>query len=273
MSQPLLSVVIVNYNTRDLLRACLNSLQVQTYPIEIIVVDNASPDASADMVRAEFPDVILLAHKENRWFCTGNNDGIERATGDYVLLLNPDTEVVPDALAKMMDFIVAHPEYAGVTARMHYPDRTPQRTCARKANYMYLLLNHTPLGMLLAPYKNRLNAHTWYADWQRDIDYDIEVVPGSCTLMRRNEICLDDDLLLYFPEDTLSYETDKPFRFIADAIITHHEKSATQSWNASRIYFRDMFIFTRKHFGWWQMSLLWILSRPIYYAMKWRASR
>lgn len=265
---PILSVVIVNYNTRDLLRACLVSLYASTLKAEIIVVDNASKDDSAAMIKTEFPEVKLLTQVQNTWYCGGNNIGIDAAQGEYVLLLNPDTVVGPDALEKQVDFLRTHPEYAGCTARLVYPDGTVQRTCSRIPTYLSLLLNHTPLGWLFPGWKTRLNAHQWYADWHRDSDKDVEVIPGSCLLMRREDIRLDGDLLLYFPEDDIARRIQRPFRFIAAAQIEHHEKSVTRSWLATRVYFRDMLVYTRKHYGWAAMLLLWLLTRPVLAGMR-----
>ena len=116
---PDLSVIIVSYNTRELLRACLLSLrESQGVALEIIVVDNASSDGSADMVQRDFPEVILLPQTLNTWYCGGNNIGIDRASADYAMLLNPDTEVAPDALVKLLDYLRANPEYIGVTGQL-----------------------------------------------------------------------------------------------------------------------------------------------------------
>lgn len=268
MSLPPLSVAIVNYNTRDLLRNCLQSLRnSKGVELEVIVVDNASSDGSAVMVEAEFPEVILLAQAENTWFCGGNNIGIDHATSEYVLLLNPDTVVAPDALSVMLEFLMNHPTYVGVTAQMHYPTGETQRTCSKIPTYTSFLLNYTPLGLVFSGRKTRLNDDLWYGDWDRDSDRDVEVIPGSCTMMRKEHIRLDDDLLLYFPEDTLAHKHRRPARFLADAKITHHEKAATQSWLATSIFFRDMLVYTRKHHGWLAKFVLWLGSRPVYWAM------
>ena len=263
-----LSVVIVNYNTRDLLRNCLRSLQKsEGLTLEIIVVDNASSDESAKMVADEFPEVILLAQDKNQWFCGGNNIGIDQATSDYVLLLNPDTVVDRTALSQMLDFIKTRPDYVGVTAQMHYPDGNIQQTCSKIPTYTSLILNYTPLGFLFASMKKRINQNLWYAGWERDSDREVGVIPGSCTLMRREDIRLDDDLLLYFPEDTLARKLGQQAYFLADAKIEHHEKSVTQTWSATSIFFRDMLVYTRKQYGSVAMIVLWLLSRPLYWGM------
>lgn len=265
---PDLSVVIVSYNTRDLLRSCLLSLRAsEGLALEIIVVDNASSDGSADMARADFPETRLLAQSLNTWYCGGNNIGIRAAAADIVLLLNPDTEVAPEALALMVQFLRENPEYAGAAAQMTYPDGAIQRTCARRTTYPRLLLNHSILGYLLPALKRQSQSTQFYADWDRQSDRDVETIPGSCLMMRREDILLDEELLLYFPEDTLANQVKHKFRYLTAAQITHHEKSSTRSFLATRIYFRDMLVFCRKQFGTAPMLLLWLLSRPVYWLM------
>lgn len=268
-----LSIIIVNYNTRDDLQQCLASLhQAEPLP-EIIVVDNASADGSAALVRAQFPRVHLIEPGRNTWFCSGNNLGLASARGKYALLLNPDTIVPPGALEAMVSFMEANPQYAGVTLQLRYPDGTIQRTCSRIPTYRYLLLAHTPIGWLLRGARRRAADHHWYAGWERDRDFDVEAIPGSCTLMRRAELRLDDDLLLYFPEDDLARRGNgRKFRFLAAPPIIHREKSATRTAAATRIYFRDMVVYARKHHGWPRAALLWLLTRPLAWgmALKWR---
>ncbi|MCL4248521.1 MAG: glycosyltransferase family 2 protein [Anaerolineae bacterium] len=268
-----LSVVVVNYNTREDLRACLHALRGSSLQPEIIVVDNASSDDSAAMVRSEFGEVKLIAPGRNTWYCGGNNLGVAAAEKDYVLLLNPDTVVQPDALAVMLTFLEMHSDYAGVTMQLRYPDGAIQRTCSRRLTLEYLLLTHTVLGWLLPGARRTAEAAHWYAGWERDRDYDVETMPGSCTLMRRNDLEYDEDLLLYFPEDDLARRfTGRKFRFLASTYITHREKSATRSWHAIEIYYRDLMVFMRKHFGQPARLVLWLLSRPLYWgmALRWR---
>ena len=265
---PDLSVIIVNYNTRDLLRNCLLALRAsEGLALEIIVVDNASSDGSAAMVRAEFPEARLLAQAMNAWYCGGNNIGIRAATADFALLLNPDTEAAPDALALMLRTLREHPEYAGVTAKLTYPDGTVQRTCSRATSCRFLLLNHSLLGYLLPSLRRQSHDEQFYADWDRLTDRDVEVIPGSCAMMRRADLLLDEDLLLYFPEDALARKLGRKCRFLAAARVTHHEKSATGSFFATGIFFRDMLVYCRKQHGMARMLLLWLLSRPVYWLM------
>ena len=265
---PDLSVVIVSYNTRDLLRNCLRSLRESVgLDLEIIVVDNASADGSAEMTRVEFPEVRLLAQSLNTWYCGGNNIGIDAARADIVLLLNPDTEVAPDALALLRRFLLDHPDYVGVTAQLVYPNGELQRTCARIPDFRHLLLAYSVLGYLLPTLKRELHSQVTYGDWDRRSDRDVEAIPGACTMMRRGDIRLDDDLLLYFPEETLARRQRKPMRFLSAARVIHHEKSSTRSWFATSVFFRDLLVYCRKHHGVSKMLLLWALSRPVYWLM------
>ncbi len=263
-----LSVVIVNFKTWDHLQACLPALMLSPLKPEIIVVDN---DGSASPIEMSFPGVIRLAQSENRWFCGGNNIGIDAAQGDTILLLNPDTIPQPGALEAMVEFLDSHPDYRGVTMQLRYPNGEIQRTCSRIPSYAYLLVNHTPL-LIFRGWRARLNAHHWYENWKRDSNRDVEVLPGSCLMMRRGDLRLADDLKLYFPEDDLAQRfTGSKFRFLADFFITHNEKSVTKSWLATEIYFRDMLIYTRKYHGVVGWVLLWLLSRPLLWGMKYRA--
>jgi GT2 family glycosyltransferase len=121
------SVIIVNWNTCDILRDCLRSVYEQTQNIsfEVIVIDNASSDGSAAMVKKKFPQVILIENSENRGFAAANNQGIAIARGQNVLLLNSDTLILNNAVAKTVAFADSHLEAAVVGCRVlsHGVDR------------------------------------------------------------------------------------------------------------------------------------------------------
>jgi GT2 family glycosyltransferase len=268
-----LSVIIVSYNTRDDLRLCLTALRQSTLQAEVIVVDNASSDGSAAMVRADFTEVTLIEPGRNLWFCGGNNRGLEAATGDYALLLNPDTIPPPNALAALVSFLDSNPDYAGATLQLRYPNGVVQRTCSRAPSLRYLLLTQTALRWLLPGPRRRAEAHHWYAGWARDLDFDVEAVPGSCVCMRRADLWLDDSLRLYFNEDDLARRfAGRKFRFLAAPAIIHREKSATRTAAASRLYFADLLTYTRKWHGRDAANLMRLLSRPLAWAiaLRWK---
>ena len=126
----MLSVCIVNWNTRDYLRDCLASLYAHPpdEALEVIVVDNASADGTAPMVSSEFPQTVLIANADNRGYAEGNNQALERAQGDTLLLLNPDVVVHPDTLARALAFLRAHPDCGALGCRLIGADGLTQRS-------------------------------------------------------------------------------------------------------------------------------------------------
>lgn len=244
---PIISVVIVNYNTRELLLNCLHSLQRSTEELQIIVVDNASQDGSAEAIRSMFPEIELLALSENRGFCAGNNMGIARACGTYVLILNPDTEIEAGTLSCMANFMDRHPEYDGCTGHLHYPNISgeeigTQLTCSRIPTFPFLLLQCSALGSLFPRKRKQVWQDYNYGGWLRETDADVEVVPGSCFMMRRGRFQYDERFFLYLSEESYFAQRLKEgcgwrLRYLSAARVLHHESSSTRSRFAQRIFF------------------------------------
>lgn len=135
-----LSVILVNWNTCDLLRDCLNSIRAGTagLKIEIITVDNGSTDASLDMLAAEFPEVAVIANADNRGFAAANNQGLGVARGRHVLLLNTDTLVRGDVLARAVEWLDAHPQVGVMGPRVLNSDGTVQDSVKGWPGFRYL---------------------------------------------------------------------------------------------------------------------------------------
>ncbi len=125
MMTPALSVIIVNYNTADLLPGCLDSIGRQGRSCEIIVVDNASRDRSVDLLHERYPGVTVIANRTNEGFSRANNQGLRVCRGEMVLFLNPDTIVQPDCFAAMLDFMASRPEVALAGTALFDPDFSP----------------------------------------------------------------------------------------------------------------------------------------------------
>jgi N-acetylglucosaminyl-diphospho-decaprenol L-rhamnosyltransferase len=178
---PCLSIVIVSYNTAALLRRCLASVPAGAgdRPYEIIVVDNASTDGSAALVRAEFPAARLIVQRENAGYAAANNVGLVRARGDYLCLLNPDTEVAPGALDRLVGWLEEHPA-AGVAApRLLNPDGSTQATGFRFPGPWQVFFDWFPLHPRLLV--SRLNGR--YPP--RDTPFRIDHPLGACFVVRR----------------------------------------------------------------------------------------
>jgi GT2 family glycosyltransferase len=128
---PSLSIVIVSYNTRELLRQCLESVRRHEPAAQVIVVDNASRDGSAAMVRAGFPEVDVIESAQNLGFAGANNLGLERATGAFVVLLNSDTVIEDDGLSRCASWVREHPELGAASPRLMGADGIPQHCLFR----------------------------------------------------------------------------------------------------------------------------------------------
>lgn len=275
---PDLSIVIVNYNTREPLRRCLKSIQAQrgTLDVQIIVIDNGSKDGSSEMVRTEAPEVLLIDPGHNTWFTGGNNLGMRAAQGDYVLILNPDTLIQPGMLGIMVDYLKNHPQVGAVTCRMEYPGGGLQSTCSQIPRYLDLLLGYTFLGVLFSAWRNRRRAQMWYTGWQRDTTRAVEVIPDSCLMAPRNVLDslqgYDERMKLYFTEDDICrriIESGKQIHFVAEALLLHEEHASTSQVQrlASQVYFDDLLVYTRKYCGLPLTLLLQALIIPTRWAM------
>lgn len=203
------SVIIVNWNTRDILRDCLKSVCEQRKDIlfEVVVIDNASSDGSVEMVKSEFCQVVLIENKQNRGFAAGVNQGIAVTKGRYALVLNSDTIVCDNAIEKTMRYADKHPEAAVVGCQVLNNFNTIQMTCFRFPSVLNLVLYAFALNKIFK--KNHFLGREWMLWWHRDSEREVEVVSGSFMLVRRNAIddvgLMDEDYFLYYEETDWCY--------------------------------------------------------------------
>ncbi len=189
-----LSIIIVNYNTRNFLQGCLSSIYAQNKqsPPEVVVVDNASSDGSVEMIREQFPRVVLIANDTNRGFAAANNQGIKYSTGSLVLLLNPDTVVCDGTLEAMAAALESDPKIGAVGCKILNPDMSLQPSCRNFPSLATVFLEQTNLRILLrviSPFRRRY-LNFWDHDSPREVDWLI----GACIMIKRE--CLDDVGLL-----------------------------------------------------------------------------
>jgi GT2 family glycosyltransferase len=130
---PDISIIIINYNTFELTSACIGSLyqKIEDVSFEIIVVDNASAERIPDEFKALFPEIILIKSPVNVGFARGNNLGIAKAIGKYILLLNSDTTLINDAVSIVHHYLIREPQVGVATCRLEYPDGSVQNNCQR----------------------------------------------------------------------------------------------------------------------------------------------
>lgn len=198
------SVIIVSWNVRDLLRACLASLSRSAgdFVLEIFVVDNNSADKSAQMVEQEFPQVKLIANKENFGFAAANNQAIRQASGDYLLLLNPDTEVSSQTIAQSIIFMQENERCGVMGPKLLNEDKSVQPSIRRFPTVWPILLMFLKIPKLipsLAPINRYLAT---------DFDYNkkqsVDQVMGAFMFIRRDVLdkvgLLDEDFFIWFEE-------------------------------------------------------------------------
>ncbi len=273
-----LTTVICNYNTRDELARALHALEATPGDLaqRIVVVDNASHDGSAALVREQFPAVELIEAGANRWFSGGNNLGIAAARSKYVLILNPDTIVQPDTLGTLVRYLDDHPAVGAVTARMTFADGTLQRNCSRFPAYLDNVLGYTFIGMLFPRWRDRRRRVMWYADWDRESTRAVEVAPGSCIMARRAILerigGFDTRLKLFFTDDDLCRQivaTGAAIHYVAEATLIHDEHASLDQVPrlTQRVYWDDLLAYTRKYHGRLRAWLLAALLVPTRVAM------
>ncbi len=200
-----LAVVIVSFNTAALLRACLRSLDRCTLPLHIVVVDHASSDGSAAMVQAEFPTVELIALDHNPGFAGGVNQGLAAlSVSDYILILNPDTEVHAGALEMLVSFLAAHPRVGLVGPRLLNPDGTLQPAAFRFPTLLMTALDLFPPGEVLP---GRLYGSWWHGRYPQEsaaAPFAIDHPLGACMLVRSSTLAevgsLDANYFMYSEE-------------------------------------------------------------------------
>ena len=262
-----LSVIIVSYNVRLLLEACLQSVEKALKGIdgEIFVVDNHSSDDSVVYLEPRFPDVHFIANKENLGFARANNQAIRQSQAEYVLLLNPDTVVYENTLRDSLAFMDAHPEAGGVGVRMLTRDGDPAPESRRAVPTPWIAF----LKMIGFSSKYYMSHLPW------DQPGQIEVISGAYCMLRHKALdqigLLDEDFFMYGEDIDLSYRLLKGGwqNWYLPLDIIHYKGESTQksSFRYVHVFYQAMLIFFRKHYG----HLSFLLSLPIQAAIYFRA--
>jgi GT2 family glycosyltransferase len=256
---PVLTVIIVNWNVRELLRDCLKSIYSQTQKIafEVIVVDNASIDGSIEMVQKEFPRAKLLKNKDNAGFARANNQAIQQSRGRYVLLLNPDTVVLNDALSKMVVFMDTHKDTGAAGPRIMNSDNTVQLMCGRHFPTLVTeLWDFTKLASLFPG--NKIFGRHLMSYWPHNDTREVELISGACMIVRKETIertgLMDEQFFLFAEETDWCYRIRKngwKIYLNADAEVIHlWQQSVKRSpANMTLESYKSMYLFFLKHHG------------------------
>jgi N-acetylglucosaminyl-diphospho-decaprenol L-rhamnosyltransferase len=253
------SVVIVNYKVRDLLRDCLRSLvpNLERLRGEVWVVDNASGDGSAEMVAGEFPWVRLIANEQNRWYGAANNQAIRQARGRYILVLNPDTVLPPRAIADTIAEMEAHPDIGALGPKLVLADGTLDRACRRSfpspevAFYrLFGLAKLFPNHPRFAQY-NLLNV-------DENTPLDVDSVVGAFMLVRREVVervgMFDEAFQMYGEDLDWAYRIKQAgwrVRYHPSVVVLHYkgQSSRQRPTSSIRMFYDAMHIFYEKHYA------------------------
>jgi GT2 family glycosyltransferase len=253
------SVVIVNYKVRELLRDCLRSLEPNLERLrgEVWVVDNASGDGSVEMVASEFPWVRLIANEQNLGYGVANNQAISQAQARYVLVLNPDTKLPPGALVETIAEMDAHPDIGALGPKLVLADGTLDRACRRSfpspevAFYrLFGLMKLFPNHPRFARY-NLLNV-------DEDTPLDVDSVVGAFMLVRREAIqrvgMFDESFRMYGEDLDWAYrikEAGWRVRYHPAVVVLHYkgQSSRQRPTSSIRMFYDAMHIFYDKHYA------------------------
>ena len=255
---PEVSVIIVSYNTRELLRECIESIlceQGDGLAVEVIVVDNASADGSAAMVAERFPQVRLIANPDNRGFGAACNQGLEIARGRYALILNADIRAQQGALQRLVGFVDAHPDAAICGGQLRYPDGRIQPSCARELTLWWVFCEQSLLAKLFP--RTRMFGGYWRTHWDFRATIETEQVMGACMMLRRPLPRFDEDYFLYCEDTDLCYRVRQAggkIYYVHDAVFVHHLGASGESQRAQMViyYNRGKERYFRKFHGAWQ---------------------
>ena len=269
--KPEISIVVVNWNTRDLLRACLKSIYANMDDIafEVIVVDNASQDDSADMVEQEFPDAVLIRSKENLGFTGGYNTGLRRARGDFLMIVNSDLELLPGSAAGMMDFMKKHPDVGMVGPKLISPDGTVQVNGQRFPTFIREVLGLTRL------YRNRfirewhdMNLGPLRTDFT--VDAEVDALAGACLLTTRAVVdavgLLDERFFMYYEDVDWCLRVKQAgwkVYYLGDVGVIHVASQSAIKYGlpkANAVLFASQYLYWRKHQGLLRAGALRLLS-------------
>ena len=252
-----LSIIIVNFNTKDILIACLKTLG----KYRVMIVDNGSTDGSVEEVRKRFSRVAIIRNAINRGFAAANNQGIARTKSDYVLLLNSDTRAESDAIDSVIQYLEAHPDVGVATCKLVLDDGRIDPACHRGFPTPWAAFTYFSGLEKLFP-KSRVFSqyHQWYKDLSNVHEIDS---PSGAFFMVRGEVInqvglLDESFFMYGEDLDWAYRIKQAgwkIVFIPDVSVTHLKKRSGRSHEdrerqraSQRYFYETMLQFYKKHF-------------------------
>ncbi|MCC6187737.1 MAG: glycosyltransferase family 2 protein [Anaerolineales bacterium] len=285
-----LGVVILNWNTRGLLRDCLRSVEAARghLGVNVCVVDNASSDGSALMVRTEFPQALLIESPVNRGYAAGNNLGLralgfglgQRGGPRFALLLNPDTVVPARALVDMVAYMGAHPRCGAAGPKLVLPSGELDLACRRSLAFDAFVYRMLGLSQLF-PRSRRFGQYN-LTYLSPDVETEVGSVVGACMLVRREAISqagLLDEAFFMYGEDldwaSAIRRAGWQVRYNPAVTVLHIKRAASRQSHKAQIAFHEaMLYFFRKHYAASvPRPLGWLVLLGIYLNLHWTRLR
>jgi len=252
-----LSIVIVNYNVKNLLKKCLESIfkYQKDIDFEVIVVDNNSMDHSQKMLKKDFPQIKLIENKRNLGFSRACNQGIKESHGRYILLLNPDTELTPGGFKKMIDFMESKPEVGICGPKMINKEGKLQFSCRSFPSYLTAISSSQSILNRIFP-ENFLSKKYLLKEKNHSQISEVDWVSGSCLLAKREMLektgLLDERFYMYVEDVDLCYRAKKfgfSVFYFPPVLVIHHIAKSTQKkkFSMQLEHHKSMYYFYKKH--------------------------
>ncbi|MFA5076536.1 MAG: glycosyltransferase family 2 protein [Patescibacteria group bacterium] len=234
-----LSIVILNYKSKGLLRQCLKGIRLLNLKLdyEVIVTDNNPSDSCGEMIKKDFPEIKFIQSPKNLGYAGGNNLALKKATGRYILTLNPDIAILTNEIDKIIVYMDGRPEVGIVGPKLINPDGTMQYSCYRFPTFMMPFYRRTFLGKL--PFARNLVYKYLMMDWDHKENREVDWLLGGCLFIRKaamDKIGLFDERFFMYFEDVdycrRFWENDYRVVYFADAEVVHYHQrsSAETSW-------------------------------------------
>jgi GT2 family glycosyltransferase len=226
---PELSILLVTYNHRDFVPTCLHSVLSGTgsTPFEIIAVDNRSGDGTGSLIRRLFPQVRLIENRKNLGFARAANQAFRESRGDFLLLLNPDIQVLPGAIEKMIAYLRQNETAGVVLPKLVNPDGSLQYSCRTFCHPLTLFFRRAPLGWLFSDHPS-VRRHLMM-DWDHEDTQEVDWGLGACMLIRRKAVnddwLMDERYFLYFEDIDLCFSLKRAglkIVYYPEAVLVHH---------------------------------------------------
>ncbi|MEW6196619.1 MAG: glycosyltransferase [Bacteroidota bacterium] len=254
-----LSIIIVNYNVKEFLLNLLSSIKKSLHNIsaEVIIIDNASDDGSVELIREKYPDVKLIVNEKNVGFGTANNQGLAVASGKFFLLINPDTIVKEETLAKMIQFFNSTPSAGIAGCKVLNPDGTLQLACRRGFPGPWTSFTKV-MGLSKLLPKSKLFAKYNLTYLDENQTYEVDAVSGAFMMLRREVYDriggFDQQFFMYGEDLDLCYRAQKAgFKvyYVHTTEVIHYKGESTKrsSIDETKIFYNAMHLFVRKHFS------------------------